>query len=165
MRGFFLYHLFKLSASDEKGRKNLERMNRFYYYLATAIVIFFIGIVFLVAHILITSSSKTEETEAPTAVPEEVQPAGVKNMAPPTAVPEPTIDPKLLIRYSDKENTANGIEEHCLIKGNINSKGEKIYHVPGSSSYASTKIDTKAGERWFCTEYDALRAGWHAPGQ
>ena len=83
----------------------------------------------------------------------------------PTITPTPTINPRLLIRYS-REVAQNGkVYEECLIKGNINSKGEKIYHVPGSSSYDSTKIDTKAGERWFCTEYDAIRAGWHAPGQ
>lgn len=48
----------------------------------------------------------------------------------------------------------------CLIKGNINSKGKKIYHVPGSHAYRVTQIDEVAGERWFCTEGDALRAGW-----
>ena len=37
--------------------------------------------------------------------------------------------------------------------------------MPGSPSYDATKIDTSQGERWFCTEYDAIRAGWHAPGQ
>ena len=42
-------------------------------------------------------------------------------------------------------------QDECLIKGNINSKGEKIYHVPGSSGYASTKIEPDKGERWFCT--------------
>ena len=85
--------------------------------------------------------------------------------AAPTAVPTPTINPRLLIRYSQEVSQGGRVYEQCLIKGNINSKGEKIYHLPGSSSYDSTKIDTSQGERWFCTEYDAIRAGWHAPGQ
>lgn len=51
----------------------------------------------------------------------------------------------------------------CYIKGNINADGEKIYHVPDSSSYRSTDIDESRGERWFCTESEARRAGWRAP--
>ncbi len=51
----------------------------------------------------------------------------------------------------------------CRIKGNINGDGEKIYHVPDSSSYRSTEIDESRGERWFCTESEARRAGWRAP--
>jgi endonuclease YncB( thermonuclease family) len=47
------------------------------------------------------------------------------------------------------------------IKGNISRNGgERIYHVPGSSSYDETRIDVANGERWFCTEEDARRAGW-----
>jgi pSer/pThr/pTyr-binding forkhead associated (FHA) protein len=49
------------------------------------------------------------------------------------------------------------------IKGNINSKGEKIYHVPGSAKYNATKIDESNGERWFASEDEAIAAGWRAP--
>lgn len=48
----------------------------------------------------------------------------------------------------------------CVIKGNINSKGEKIYHLPGSATYARTKITASKGERYFCSEADAISAGW-----
>ena len=51
----------------------------------------------------------------------------------------------------------------CLIKGNINSHGERIYHMPGSKWYARTKISPSRGERWFCTEEEAIRAGWRPP--
>ncbi|RLA52460.1 MAG: nuclease [Gammaproteobacteria bacterium] len=51
----------------------------------------------------------------------------------------------------------------CLIKGNINSKGDKIYHVPGMRSYGPTRIDESKGERWFCSEEAAAAAGWRAP--
>lgn len=51
----------------------------------------------------------------------------------------------------------------CRIKGNINSEGERIYHVPGMRSYGPTRIDEGRGERWFCSEQDALAAGWRAP--
>jgi endonuclease YncB( thermonuclease family) len=52
---------------------------------------------------------------------------------------------------------------NCQIKGNINSKGDRIYHVPGSRSYAQTRINTSKGERWFCSEKEAIEAGWRAP--
>ncbi|NMB92520.1 MAG: thermonuclease family protein [Parcubacteria group bacterium] len=48
----------------------------------------------------------------------------------------------------------------CLIKGNINSEGEKIYHLPDCPDYEKTKIDESRGERWFCTEEEAIKAGW-----
>jgi endonuclease YncB( thermonuclease family) len=48
----------------------------------------------------------------------------------------------------------------CRIKGNISSRGERIYHVPGGQYYSRTRIDTAKGERWFCTEAEARAAGW-----
>lgn len=48
----------------------------------------------------------------------------------------------------------------CKIKGNISSTGEKIYHLPGCGSYEKTQIDEGRGERWFCSEDEAVSAGW-----
>lgn len=48
----------------------------------------------------------------------------------------------------------------CRIKGNISSKGERIYHSPGGQYYGRTKIDPSKGEHWFCTEAEARAAGW-----
>jgi len=56
-----------------------------------------------------------------------------------------------------KEDTDS---DSCVIKGNISSSGEKIYHLPGCSSYNVTKIDEARGEKWFCSEQEALDAGW-----
>jgi len=50
----------------------------------------------------------------------------------------------------------------CRIKGNISDSG-RIYHVPGSDTYERVGIDTSKGERWFCTEEEARKAGWRAP--
>lgn len=47
-----------------------------------------------------------------------------------------------------------------VIKGNISSRGERIYHVPGGAFYDKTVIDEGKGERWFCTESEAVAAGW-----
>jgi hypothetical protein len=52
----------------------------------------------------------------------------------------------------------------CAIKGNINQRGDHIYHLPGSDSYDITVIDERSGERWFCSEAEARAAGWRAAG-
>ena len=52
----------------------------------------------------------------------------------------------------------------CPIKGNVSSNG-RIYHTPWSRHYNRTRIDTTRGERWFCSEAEALAAGWRAPYQ
>lgn len=49
----------------------------------------------------------------------------------------------------------------CNIKGNISiNTGNKVYHVPGMEDYESTIIDIAKGERWFCTESEAISSGW-----
>ena len=50
----------------------------------------------------------------------------------------------------------------CPIKGNISQNG-RIYHPPWSPWYGRTKINTAKGERWFCDEAEAVKAGWRAP--
>ncbi|MGG4092056.1 thermonuclease family protein [Paenibacillus lautus] len=56
-----------------------------------------------------------------------------------------------------KENSQKS-KQGCDIKGNINSKGEKIYHTPESPYYKRTKQ-----EQWFCSEAEAVQAGFRAP--
>lgn len=51
----------------------------------------------------------------------------------------------------------------CPIKGNINSDGVRIYHVPWSSAYKKTRVNPDKGERWFCSEQEASDAGWRPP--
>jgi endonuclease YncB( thermonuclease family) len=47
----------------------------------------------------------------------------------------------------------------CQIKGNIRD-GKKTYHFPTCVNYADTIIDTSFGDQWFCTEKEALAAGF-----
>lgn len=56
---------------------------------------------------------------------------------------------------SSTENNSNTSSGHGSIKGNINSKGEKIYHVPGGAFYDKTDA-----EEWFNTEAEAQAAGY-----
>jgi hypothetical protein len=48
----------------------------------------------------------------------------------------------------------------CAIKGNISRTGERIYHLPFQQFYPKTRINKSTGERWFCTEQEAVEAGW-----
>lgn len=50
--------------------------------------------------------------------------------------------------------------QECNIKGNVNTRGERIYHVPGQKYYDETRISESHGERWFCSEEEARAAGW-----
>ncbi len=68
------------------------------------------------------------------------------------------------LSFSSK-NTVNSpnniINSNCKIKGNISiSSGNKIYHVPGQQDYENTRIQSEHGERWFCSEEEAIKAGW-----
>lgn len=55
----------------------------------------------------------------------------------------------------DQDSTNANIDCQNPIKGNINSRGEKIYHVPGGQYYDITKA-----EELFCTEQEAVNAGY-----
>ena len=63
----------------------------------------------------------------------------------------------------------NGCTYHapgCDIKGNISiNTGEKIYHVPGGEFYDKCNISPEYGERWFCTEQEAINNGWRKSQQ
>lgn len=68
----------------------------------------------------------------------------------PAPVPLPTVTPDV---------------NPCIdVKGNIASDGRKLYHLPGMRNYNQVVIDEAAGERIFCTEQDAIDAGWTKAG-
>jgi endonuclease YncB( thermonuclease family) len=48
----------------------------------------------------------------------------------------------------------------CDIKGNVNNRGERIYHVPGGQFYDKTSIDPSRGDRWFCSPAEAEANGF-----
>ncbi len=83
----------------------------------------------------------------------EAMQAGIGLWGPACATPEPPAAGGGPCEYS-------GTEEP-VIKGNISlNTAEKIYHLPAGEFYDQTVIDEAKGERWFCTEADALAAGW-----
>jgi micrococcal nuclease len=60
----------------------------------------------------------------------------------------------------ESDSTTDSISSDCNIKGNINSKSEKIYHTPDSPWYEQTKPEVM-----FCTEEEAVKAGFRPPKQ
>ena len=52
----------------------------------------------------------------------------------------------------------------CPIKGQMTNSG-KTYVLPWSPEYSRTAIKTTKGDRWFCSEDEALSAGWKAAGR
>jgi endonuclease YncB( thermonuclease family) len=49
--------------------------------------------------------------------------------------------------------------EGCAIKGNVTRTG-RIYHMPWSPWYARIRIEPEKGKRGFCSEAEAIAAGW-----
>ena len=68
-------------------------------------------------------------------------------------------------RGSNTSTFTDQSRDGCKIKGNIGRSGQKIYHQPGDRGYGSTRINTRRGERWFCTEREAQDNGWKHAGE
>lgn len=64
-----------------------------------------------------------------------------------------TPDPSLVITPTEEATL-----EACLIKGNVASG--KIYHMPGQANYNQTQVQPENGDKWFCSEQDAIDAGF-----
>ncbi|WP_419961436.1 thermonuclease family protein [Psychrobacillus sp. BM2] len=68
--------------------------------------------------------------------------------------------------FNAKVITDNSVKEEiqtsgkCNIKGNINRQGKKIYHIPSGKYYEQTNP-----EEWFCTEQEAIKAGFKKSGE
>jgi len=48
----------------------------------------------------------------------------------------------------------------CPIKGRVSRRRGKVYVLPWSRKYHGVRIRSRRGERWFCTEKEAIAAGW-----
>jgi PLD-like domain len=61
---------------------------------------------------------------------------------------------------------AGPLDPACPIKGNVNRKGERIYHEPGGQDYERVVMKNcdhdicANGKRWFCSAAEAEAAGW-----
>lgn len=76
--------------------------------------------------------------------------------------------PSLVKAEQEAKTVKNGLwssacsqEKSCLIKGNTRKdKGTKIYHLPECFNYEKIVIDESEGDRWFCAENEAQKAGF-----
>jgi micrococcal nuclease len=81
-----------------------------------------------------------------------------------TVPPNVTFAKKFVLLESEARENNKGLwgqqvkDQACespMIKGNINSRNEKIFHVPGGRYYGQT-----IAEEMFCTEEEAIAAGY-----
>lgn len=68
-------------------------------------------------------------------------------------------DPAWTYRANRWTSAETSAPQGCAIKGNISGAG-RIYHVPWGPHYDAVRISTARGERWFCSEAEAIAAGW-----
>lgn len=55
--------------------------------------------------------------------------------------------------------TTNSKNSKCNIKGNVR-EGKKTYFFPGCGNYSNVALELDQGDQWFCSEKDALSAGF-----
>lgn len=52
-------------------------------------------------------------------------------------------------------------EKRSSIKGNIDDNiQKKTYYLPTCNNYSQVVIDLSTDDQWFCTEQEALKAGF-----
>ncbi len=60
---------------------------------------------------------------------------------------------------------AHSPEEGCVIAGTIASSGERLYFGPLDHGYATKSVNEARGERWFCSDEAARKAGFRRPDE
>lgn len=60
----------------------------------------------------------------------------------------------------ESEEVQGTSDSICEIKGNISWSGQKLYHLPECPYYEATVINEETGEQYFCSEQEALEAGF-----
>lgn len=48
----------------------------------------------------------------------------------------------------------------CQVKGNYDDHGHRWYHLPHFRHYEATRVNLENGDQWFCTEEEAIKAGF-----
>jgi len=70
----------------------------------------------------------------------------------------------LLVQTAEKAHQENkGLWQTCgpcQIKGNLDRMDKRWYHLPSFRHYETTEVNLEHGDRWFCTEEEAISAGF-----
>ena len=82
-----------------------------------------------------------------------------------TATPVPVFTggtlPRLPSSKGDDERCDFSETAESVIKGNVDLRTQdRLYHVPGGLFYNTTVVDKSQGDRWLCTEEQAVAEGW-----
>lgn len=69
--------------------------------------------------------------------------------------------------YRDQawKSAAQKAPDGCPIKGRALGASRKVYLMPWSKKYGRYRIRTSRGDRWFCSEQEAVDAGWKPLGR
>jgi cold shock CspA family protein len=108
----------------------------------------------------LVSASKTSN---PVSAPKTSNPVSAPKTSNPVVAPKVTPVSKSKVTPVSEPIVINEpvAQQNCNIKGNISvSSGNKLYHVAGMEDYEGTIIDPSKGEKWFCSESEAIAAGW-----
>ena len=117
----------------------------------------------------LVSASKTSnpvsapKTSNPVSAPKTSNPVSAPKTSNPVVAPKvtPVSKPKVTPVSEPIATNEPIAQQNCNIKGNISiSTGNRLYHVAGMEDYEGTTIHLDKGERWFCSESEAIAAGW-----
>jgi hypothetical protein len=53
-----------------------------------------------------------------------------------------------------------GGESGCVVKGNLDKDDVRWYHLPGFRHYDQIVMRLDLGDKWFCSEAEAIKAGF-----
>lgn len=67
--------------------------------------------------------------------------------------------------WRERQGAGAQDDADCLIKGTIDPAGQQLYYVPTDADYGTITLDPERGERPFCADEEASRAGWRRPGE
>lgn len=83
-------------------------------------------------------------------------------LEPPVLLPTVTPTPEVVVEEEVGEVVPDPtpVPPCVIVKGNISRSGEKIYHLPGQANYEQVKIDELKGEAFYCSEQEAIDAGF-----
>ncbi|KKU90736.1 hypothetical protein A3H89_01985 [Candidatus Amesbacteria bacterium RIFCSPLOWO2_02_FULL_48_11] len=48
----------------------------------------------------------------------------------------------------------------CAVKGNYDIHGKRYYHLPSFRHYSQVVVNLDEADRWFCSEREAVKAGF-----
>lgn len=89
-----------------------------------------------------------------------LSPALAQTTPPAATTPRPATTAPTTPAPAAPAPTTAATPAECIVKGNVNRKGEKIYHLPGEPGYDRIKMNKGRGERCFRTKEEAEAAGW-----